>query len=141
MTDLVFIDPVNTGYSRAATPEQAREFFGVREDISSVADFIRLYLTKNQRWGSPVFLAGESYGTTRAAGLAEHLQDRTGVAVSGVILISTVLSLPRCRPVRATTCRTHCISPRTPRRRGTTKSWPTGGRTWTCCCGKPSGSR
>ncbi len=86
-TDLVFIDPVNTGYSRADAPEDAKEFFGVQADIASVGEFIRLYLTKNRRWGSPVFLAGESYGTTRAAGLADYLQERVGVSVSGVILI------------------------------------------------------
>jgi carboxypeptidase C (cathepsin A) len=97
-TDLVFIDPVNTGYSRAATPEQAKEFFGVQEDISSVGEFIRLWLTKNQRWGSPVFLAGESYGTTRAAGLSNYLQERVGVSVSGVVLISTVLNFATLSP-------------------------------------------
>jgi carboxypeptidase C (cathepsin A) len=97
-TDMVFIDPVNTGYSRAATPEQAREFFGVQEDISAVGEFIRLWLTKNQRWGSPVFLAGESYGTTRAAGLSNYLQERVGVSVSGVVLISTVLNFATLSP-------------------------------------------
>src|SRR5436190_22936317 len=89
---MVIIDPVNTGYSRAATPEQAREFFGVQEDISGVGEFIRIYLTKNQRWGSPVFLAGESYGTTRAAGLSDYLLERVVVSVSGIVLISTVLN-------------------------------------------------
>ena len=97
-TDLVFIDPVNTGYSRAATPEQAKEFFGVQEDIAAVGEFIRIYLTKHQRWGSPVFLAGESYGTTRAAGLADYLQERVGVSVSGVVLISTVLNFMTLQP-------------------------------------------
>jgi len=97
-SDLVFIDPVNTGYSRAASPDQAREFFGVQEDISSVGEFIRLWLTKNQRWGSPVFLAGESYGTTRAAGLSNYLQERVGVSVSVVILISTVLNFGTLSP-------------------------------------------
>ena len=82
-TDLVFIDPVNTGYSRAATPEQAREFFGVQEDIAAVGEFVRLWLSKNQRWGSPVFLAGESYGTTRAAGLANYLQEHGRLGVGG----------------------------------------------------------
>ncbi len=91
-SDLVFIDPVGTGYSRAASPEQAKDFYGVHEDIASIGDFIRLYLTRYQRWGSPKFLAGESYGTLRAAGLAEHLADNQGVAINGVILISSVLS-------------------------------------------------
>ena len=97
-TDVVFVDPVNTGYSRAATPEQAKEFFGVQEDIASMGEFIRLYLTKNNRWGSPVYLAGESYGTTRCAGLADYLQERLGVNVSGVILISTVINFAVLNP-------------------------------------------
>jgi carboxypeptidase C (cathepsin A) len=97
-TDLVCVDPVNTGYSRAATPEQAKEFFGVQEDISAMGEFIRLYMTKNQRWGSPVFLAGESYGTTRAAGLSDYLQERLGISPSGIILISTVLNFAALSP-------------------------------------------
>jgi carboxypeptidase C (cathepsin A) len=96
--DLVFVDPVNTGYSRAATPEQAREFFGVAEDINAMGEFIRLYLTKNHRWGSPVYIAGESYGTTRAAGLSSHLLDRVGVSVSGIILVSTVINFGALSP-------------------------------------------
>src|SRR5207244_3779285 len=66
-SDLVFIDPVGTGYSRPAEGEKGEQFYGVKEDINSVADFIRLYTTFYQRWPSPKFLAGESYGTTRAA--------------------------------------------------------------------------
>lgn len=97
-SDLVFIDPVNTGYSRAATPEQAREFFNVTEDINSMGEFIRLYLTQYQRWASPVYLAGESYGTTRAAGLSNYLQERVGVSVSGIVLISTVLNFENISP-------------------------------------------
>ena len=97
-TDLVFVDPVSTGYSRPATPEQGKEFHGFHEDISSIGEFVRLYLTKNQRWDSPIFLAGESYGTTRAAGLAEHLQQNVGVNVSGVVLISTVLNFAMLAP-------------------------------------------
>jgi carboxypeptidase C (cathepsin A) len=100
-TDLVFVDPVNTGYSRAATPEQAKEFFGVHEDIAAMGEFIRLYLTKNGRWGSPVFVGGESYGTTRAAGLADYLQERVGLAPSGIILISTVLNFGVLSPSEA----------------------------------------
>ncbi|MEI8197768.1 MAG: peptidase S10, partial [Phycisphaerae bacterium] len=97
-TDLVFIDPVGTGYSRAATPEQSREFYSVNEDVASVAEFIRLYTTQYGRWESPKFLAGESYGTTRAAALAEHLHDHKGLALNGVILISTVLNFADLRP-------------------------------------------
>lgn len=92
MTDLVFIDPVSTGYSRAAPGEDPKQFHGVEEDIKSVAEFIRLYTTRNQRWGSPKFLAGESYGTTRAAGLAGHLHDNHRLYLDGVILLSSVLN-------------------------------------------------
>jgi carboxypeptidase C (cathepsin A) len=91
-TDLVFIDPVGTGYSRPAEGIKGEEFFGVQQDIDSVSEFIRLYLVKSQRWASPKFIAGESYGTTRAALLSEHLLDSKGIALNGVILISTVLS-------------------------------------------------
>ena len=91
-TDLVFIDPVGTGYSRAAEGVKGEEFYGVQQDIDSVSEFIRLYLVKSQRWASPKFIAGESYGTTRAALLSEHLLDSKGIALNGVILISTVLS-------------------------------------------------
>ena len=90
-TDLVFIDPVNTGYSRAADGVKPEEFFGVERDIQSVGEFIRLYLTHYDRWLSPKFLAGESYGTTRAAGLSEHLLGRSGIDLNGIIFISSVL--------------------------------------------------
>ncbi len=69
-TDLVFIDPVGTGYSRAARPDLAAKFFGINGDIESVGEFIRMYLGRNERWMSPLFLVGESYGTTRASGLS-----------------------------------------------------------------------
>lgn len=100
-TDLVFIDPVGTGYSRAANPEQAKEFYGVQEDVAAVAEFIRLYTTRYERWDSPKFLAGESYGTTRAAVLAEYLHERQGMAINGVILISTVLNFATLSPTEA----------------------------------------
>jgi carboxypeptidase C (cathepsin A) len=90
-TDLVFIDPVGTGYSRAVKKELAKKFYGVKGDISSVGEFIRLYLTRYQRWTSPLFLVGESYGTTRAAGLSGYLIDK-GIALSGVVLVSSVLN-------------------------------------------------
>ncbi len=90
-TDLVFIDPVGTGYSRAVRPDLNKKFQGVKGDIESVGEFIRLYLTRYERWSSPLFLAGESYGTTRAAGLAGHLIEQ-GIAFNGVILISTILN-------------------------------------------------
>jgi carboxypeptidase C (cathepsin A) len=91
-TDLVFIDPVGTGYSRAADGEKPEQFYGVEEDIRSVGEFIRLYVTRNERWLSPKFLAGESYGTTRAAGLSQHLLESEGISLNGIILISSVLN-------------------------------------------------
>ena len=90
-TDLVFIDPVGTGFSRATKKEFAKKFFGVKGDITSVGEFIRLYLTRYERWTSPLFLVGESYGTTRAAGLSGYLVGH-GVALSGVVLVSSVLN-------------------------------------------------
>lgn len=97
-TDLVFIDPVGTGYSRAAEGVKGEEFYGVQQDIDSVSEFIRLYLVRSGRWASPKFIAGESYGTTRAAMLSEHLLDRQGIALNGVILMSTVLSFQAISP-------------------------------------------
>lgn len=91
LTDIVFIDPVNTGYSRAAKPELTKKFLGLEGDVASIGEFIRLYLTRNERWTSPLFLAGESYGTTRAAGLSGYLIDR-GIAFNGIVLLSTVLN-------------------------------------------------
>jgi len=90
-TDLVFIDPVGTGYSRAVRPELASKFFGLQGDIESVGEFIRLYLTRYERWTSPLFLAGESYGTTRASALSGYLIDR-GIAFNGIMLISTIMN-------------------------------------------------
>ena len=90
-TDLVFIDPVGTGFSRAAKKELGKKFWSVDGDIASVGDFIRLYLTRYQRWESPLFLVGESYGTTRAAGLSGYLINH-GIALNGVVLISSVLN-------------------------------------------------
>lgn len=92
MTDLVFIDPVSTGYSRAVPGEDAKQYHGVEADIKSVAEFIRLYLTRKARWESPKLLAGESYGTTRAAGLAQELHDTHHIYLDGIFLISTVLN-------------------------------------------------
>lgn len=91
-TDLVFIDPVSTGFSRAVPGEDPKQFHGVEKDIQSVAEFIRLYITRNERWESPKFLAGESYGTTRAAGLAQELHDNHHLYLDGLMLISNVLN-------------------------------------------------
>jgi carboxypeptidase C (cathepsin A) len=98
-TDLVFIDPVGTGYSRAARPDLASRYFGLQGDIQSVGEFIRLYLVKHSRWTSPLFLVGESYGTTRAAGLSGYLIER-GVAFNGVMLVSTVMNFQTTRFAR-----------------------------------------
>jgi len=92
LTDLVFIDPVTTGFSRAVPDQDDAQFHGVREDIESVGEFIRLYCSRYGRWASPKFLAGESYGTTRAAGLAGWLQTRHGMYLNGIILVSAVLN-------------------------------------------------
>ncbi len=91
-TDLVFIDPVATGYSRAATGENPKQFHGYVEDIQSVGSFIRHFLSRYERWGSPKYLAGESYGTTRAAGLSKFLQDSYRIYLNGIFLISPVLN-------------------------------------------------
>jgi carboxypeptidase C (cathepsin A) len=90
VADLVFIDPVGTGFSRAARPELNSKFHSMRGDIESVGEFIRMYLTRSERWASPLYLIGESYGTTRAAGLAGHLVDR-GIAFNGLVLVSCAL--------------------------------------------------
>lgn len=90
-TDLVFIDPVGTGYSRAARPDLAARYFGLTGDIESVGEFIRMYLTRSERWTSPLFLAGESYGTTRASALSGYLIGK-GIAFNGIVLISTIMN-------------------------------------------------
>jgi carboxypeptidase C (cathepsin A) len=91
VTDLVFIDPVSTGYSRPVEGQKAGQFHGFKKDIESVGDFIRLYTTRYGRWTSPKFLIGESYGTTRAAGLSGYLQERHGLYLNGIMLVSSVL--------------------------------------------------
>lgn len=91
-TDLVFIDPVSTGFSRSEPDESPKKFHGYHADIKSVGEFIRLYLTKNKRWSSPKFVVGESYGTTRAAGLSNYLQSRYGIYLNGIVLVSSVLN-------------------------------------------------
>src|SRR6185312_1162631 len=91
VSDLVFIDPISTGYSRAAKGEKSKDFHGYQADIESVAEVIRLWTSRNGRWMSPKYLCGESYGTTRAAGIARYLQERAGLYLNGLILISTFL--------------------------------------------------
>jgi len=97
VTDLVFIDPVTTGYSRAVEGENPKQFHNFEKDIASVGDFIRLYTTRYNRWVSPKFLAGESYGTTRSAGLSGYLQERHGMYLNGIILISSILNFQTAR--------------------------------------------
>lgn len=92
VTDLVFIDPVSTGYSRAVQGEDVKQFHGFKKDIASVGEFIRLYVTRNQRWSSPKYLIGESYGTTRAAGLSGFLQNECGMFLNGLMLVSSILN-------------------------------------------------
>ncbi|MCO5225014.1 MAG: hypothetical protein M9953_06730 [Thermomicrobiales bacterium] len=95
-TDLVFVDPVDTGFSRAVSDDEAEAIKGVDGDIACVSEFIRMYLVRNARWGSPLYLSGESYGTFRSAGIAGHLIDR-GVALNGIVLISSILNMQTAR--------------------------------------------
>jgi len=88
VADVVFIDPVATGYSRMVPGQDEHAFHGTMEDIASLGDFIRLWVSRNQRWESPKFLIGESYGTVRASGLAGYLQDTYQMFLNGVILVS-----------------------------------------------------
>lgn len=96
-TDLVFIDPVSTGFSRATEGEDPKQFHGLESDTESVGDFIRLYVTRYKRWRSPKFLIGESYGTTRSASLSGYLQEKHGMYLNGVLLISVVLNFGTIR--------------------------------------------
>ena len=98
MTDLVFVDPVGTGYSREAPGQEARSFWGVDQDATSMGAFIRLYLAQAGRKASPVFLVGESYGGFRAALLARTLQEDVGISPSGIVLISPALEFTFLRP-------------------------------------------
>lgn len=96
-SDLVFVDPVSTGYSRAAEGVEPSEFHGYVQDVEYLAEFVRLFLTRFDRWDSPRFLLGESYGTTRVGGLARYLQERHGITVNGVILVSAILNWQTAR--------------------------------------------
>jgi len=90
-TDLVLIDAINTGFSRAENAEMLKKFWGIKGDIEAFSEFIRLYISRNERWSSPLYLLGESYGTTRSAGIAGYLANR-GVSFNGITLLSTVLN-------------------------------------------------
>jgi carboxypeptidase C (cathepsin A) len=98
VADLCFIDPVGTGYSRAVPGENPAQFYGYAEDVAAVGDFIRLFTTRYERWASPKFLIGESYGTPRSAGLAGYLQGRSiSMYLNGIVLISAILNFQTAR--------------------------------------------
>ena len=90
-TDLVFIDPVGTGFSRAVGKAKDKDFWGVQQDVHALGQFILAYVNRNHRWNSPKYLLGESYGTFRSAALVNFLQDKKGMDFNGVVLISCVL--------------------------------------------------
>ncbi|HEY0784064.1 MAG TPA: peptidase S10, partial [Thermoanaerobaculia bacterium] len=93
VTDLVFIDPISTGYSRALPGQEDKPYHEFHSDIESVGELVRLFVTRHERWGSPLFLAGESYGTARASGLADYLHRRFNMTLAGVVLVSPALNV------------------------------------------------
>jgi len=92
-TDMVFIDPIGTGFSHVVGKGENKDFWGVDEDAHSLAKFIQIYISRNGRWNSPKFLIGESYGTFRSVALGNYLQDHDGIYINGIVLISSVLDL------------------------------------------------
>jgi carboxypeptidase C (cathepsin A) len=98
VTDLVFVDPVGTGFSHALGKHDDKEFWGLNPDADSIVAFIDAWLTKNRRWASPKYLAGESFGTTRAAAVAARLEDRAGISLNGLVLISQALDYTGSTP-------------------------------------------
>lgn len=97
--DLVFVDPVSTGYSRTESDAKPGDFHGLDEDVESVGDFIRRWVSEHDRWASPKYLLGESYGGIRAAGLSQHLQSRYGMNLNGVVLLSSLLDFATLQDV------------------------------------------
>ena len=91
-TDLVFVDPVGTGYSRSADDVDEKQFYNITEDVKIMGEFVRRYITENQRWLSPKYIAGESYGTTRAVAMAGHMQNEHSMLLHGLVLISSALN-------------------------------------------------
>lgn len=91
VTDIVAIDAMSTGFSRAVEGEDPKQFHGVQPDIEAFSEFIRLYITKFNRWSSPKYLLGESYGTVRSAGVSLELQSRHGIELNGIVLVSSVI--------------------------------------------------
>jgi carboxypeptidase C (cathepsin A) len=98
VTDLVFIDPVGTGFSRALGEHEGAEFWGLNEDADSMASFIRTWITENQRWNSPKFLLGESFGTTRAAVVANILEGDLSISLNGIVFVSQALDYQGSTP-------------------------------------------
>src|SRR5690606_3685241 len=89
VADIVYIDPVNTGFSRAVSRDIPKtKFFGVNADIKYLAEWISTFISRYKRWSSPKYLIGESYGTTRVSGLALELQNAQWIYLNGVILVS-----------------------------------------------------
>jgi len=102
VADIVYVDPVNTGYSRMIGNQQTSKFFGVNADVKYLAEWINTFVTRNNRWLSPKYLIGESYGTTRVSGLALELQNSHWMFLNGVILVSpTTLGIERDGPLDA----------------------------------------
>ena len=93
VSDIVMMDPIGTGLSRAVGKGKYADFWGVDQDIKSVSQFIKNYVNENERWNSPKYLLGESYGTFRSAGAADYLQENFGISVNGVVLVSNVLDI------------------------------------------------
>lgn len=111
LTDIVFIDPVGTGFSRPVKGEKDQQFYGYKNDISSVGEFIRLYLNKQKRWISPKYVAGESYGTTRAAGLSRYLITKHAIFLNGIILVSAALDFETLREFEGNDLANLCFMP------------------------------
>jgi carboxypeptidase C (cathepsin A) len=98
-SDLVMVDAIGTGFSRAENLDISKKFWGVKGDIQAFSEFIRMYISRYERWSSPMFLLGESYGTTRAAGIAGHLAEQ-GINFNGITLLSMVLNFQTLQDTR-----------------------------------------
>ena len=96
-TDIVMVDAIGTGYSRAKDNQTAKKYWGVRGDVESFSEFIRMYISRYERWSSPLYLFGESYGTFRSAGIAGYLADK-GINFNGIVLLSSLLSYQTLEP-------------------------------------------
>jgi carboxypeptidase C (cathepsin A) len=99
VTDMVFVDPVGTGFSRALGKHEGKEFWGLDQDANAMAEFIQDWITENGRWNSPKFLIGESFGTTRAAAVADILEGRRSISLNGIVMISQALDYTGSTPV------------------------------------------